>query len=289
MTNWLSKVSDIGGADWQELTEPQQSPQMTLTRNGQTIVRYFRIPSADFDDFAADCFDTLPSGALTPRAHPLNSSMLIDTISATPLAPEYDEAESSALSVNVPVDWLATVTYSPWLSDPSPIAAPDPTNPLDLYTANLQFGVEVMTIPGYSLKWESTGTAIKAEQVQAILKIPITNFDLLIPRSRVIPWGAIRASRGCVNKSVFWGGAPETILYNGASVSARFYSDGSKTFEISHSFTEKVIRWGTNTYGWNHVWDSSDVLNPGWDRPLDKTSDKPLYLLTDTFPNLLVI
>lgn len=299
---WDVKIVSDGTTGWEEVYHPNLGPQITFGRNGRTARRFFKVPNSDLEDFEQECL----TGGLIPKPHPVYSNLLIDTVELAPFNEDFDETTSASLFVNTPNDWLATVSYSPWQSEPSATAPqPDTDNPVDILTGDMSFTVEVMTLPGYSLKWDSDDSEIKPETAQAHIKIPMVTWNLIIPRVNRIPWTAIRKCMGCVNKFQFWGADPETVLYNGATIQATFYSDGSKVWNVSHSFTERRIRWGvgsgssatTTVYGWNHIWNPGMPAGPGgtpaaiapkWDKPIDSTSGLPMYELSAAFPTLLL-
>lgn len=280
---WLSYVVAGGTKAWEELIEPDVSPQIQFSRGNATYTRYFKVPTADAETFKEECF---PSAGVIPGAHPGFPQLFVDTLTYKPFdGAAFSEAASG---VNEPDNWHVTVTYTPWQADPAPPGSYDPVSDpievLDLLTTSMQFSTEAMSLPGYSLKWQMTGNQIASENVSAYILVHTTQFGLMIPKARRIPWAAIRENRGKVNETAFWGAEPETVLYNGASVSARYFTDGTRVFDVEHSFTEKQIVWGSSKFGWNYIWDPD---NKRFDRPLGISDGNTLYALSSTFGSLL--
>lgn len=285
MTAFLTYLTAGGSKTWEELIEPVQSPVGEYTRENRSITRAFRVPIAQTNALIAECFPTLS----IPGQHPVVGGMYVNKVGFGPMPGELLTENGNH---SEPANYLVSVTYGPLEIGPFGSQNPptfDPTQPIDLIIGNISATTEAVSIPKYTLKWDSDDSQCKetgtGDEMAAYIIVPRTQFTVMLPRQSSIPWAAHRANRGRVNGADFFGAEPETVLYVGMQVSYRFSSDGSRQFDIEHSFDEKLINYGTETYGWNHIWNAEAEE---WDKPYRGTSGSKKYMYeTGNFNTLI--
>lgn len=286
MTAFYTYLTAGGSKTWEELIEPTPSPVGEYTRENRTITRAFRVPIAQTNALIAECFPTLS----IPGRHPVLTGMYVNRVGFGPMP---GETLTEVGNHSEPENYLISVTYGPleigMFGSQNPPTI-DPTQPIDLMIGNISCSMEAVSIPKYTMKWDSDDEQCKetgtGDDMAAYINVPRTQFTVMLPRQSSIPWVAHRVNRGKVNKNQFFGAKPETVLYVGMQVSYRFSNDGSRQFDVEHSFDEKAINYGTNTYGWNHVW---NTVTQAWDKPYrGSSSDKKfIYELSDKFNDLI--
>jgi hypothetical protein len=140
--------------------------------------------------------------------------------------------------------------------------------------------VEFVTIPGRSLKWETSGKVLPPDvnpvTPQNQVRHEVTWHQVLNP-----PWTVISALKGKVNSIAFripGSGQiafPETVMLIESTAKIALNIASETRWELSLVFAEKAIKnltsgrtgaiSGTDVYGWNHQWDPQEGI---YDRPL---------------------
>ena len=143
-----------------------------------------------------------------------------------------------------------------------------------LLTHTTDVGGDFMTLPSSGLRWESETKAIQEEDLQAGKIMPTIEHAMSWDEVAVVPYGAIRASIGCVNNSAFFGAPAETLLFCGASISREVMTDGAQKFKIDYKFTERPIVTASGTFGWNHFYRASEGQ---WERLKTRPTGEDIY------------
>lgn len=279
MPVFSTRVVYGGAKQWAELFDAN-SPEFNRGRQSFRSQRKFILDYSDLNAFNAECF---PDANGLPGRHPNLSDLWVDSWAASPMVG--DDPIEYVDGLATPLKYTATVTYTPLdlQNEQTQDFESDPSEPIDLLVANMSFRTEAMTLPGESFKWESDSSAAD-EDINPVMMIQLVDFSLQRPRAARIPFTAIRNCVGKVNESRFFGADAETVLYMGAQIGYRFSSNGQRSYEIQHQFTEKRIDIGGGTIGgWNYF------LRPDgtWDKLLNKTNDETVYKTTDQFRFLL--
>lgn len=279
MAEFLTRVTRDQDAIWQESIDGD-SPEFTRSRTDYSSTRKFIVPVSQLDLFNSHCFPDLygPSGQ-----HPVADALFVNNWAAKPF--HDNDITEFYPGMSSPSLYMITVNYSPYSLDAPKIIdfGSDPTIPYNELIGNMGFRTEAMTLPGKAFKWE-TSTVVVKEEINPVMMIQLMDFTIATPKTASIPFTAIRDNMGKVNANQFFGGAAETVLYQGTQVGFRFGNDGSRSFELSHQFTEKRIQWDGNIYGWNHFMDPATYK---WDRLINRDTNLPTYTTSTTFQNLM--
>ncbi len=116
----------------------------------------------------------------------------------------------------------------------------DPATPFLFAEQEIDVGVEVVTIPGQSLRF--SGGTTKLDQDFG-LRIPIVDLKITLHRVPYLPGQAIIAKAGAINDATYLGVAAGQLLFNGAHNRGQLMSDGVYTQDITYSFTARGYPW----------------------------------------------
>jgi len=141
-------------------------------------------------------------------------------------------------------------------------------------TYRLDFGGEMMTVPGQALQWQNAANVPVPEELKAVKRIPIIEHHLSWKRVITPPWSAIRSTVGKVNNAAFIGVGAEQLLFDSCRADKEFIQvdelqSPQYGWRLDYVFRQRTITGlganQDNTFGWNHFWRSlGDV--PAWDR-----------------------
>jgi hypothetical protein len=153
----------------------------------------------------------------------------------------------------------------------------DPSGQPVLYcTQEIDYGVEIVTIPNNSYIWS---TGLTRANVPVKVEVAITTLTLTFHRIRLIPTGLIRSCRGKVNgpgpqitspslilpantSGIFLGAPRGQVLFQGARTSREVASNGQVSRKLSMVFVERDHPWGTflrpdSLETWDYLEDNS--------------------------------
>jgi len=144
----------------------------------------------------------------------------------------------------------------------------DDDEPGTLVTHTIDVGGDFLTLPGHGLKWKGESQAVQEEDIQAGKIVPQMEHQLSWDDVSTVPYSAIRNCIGCVNNSSFFGAARETMLFCGANIERSVLTDGTASYKIDYKLSERVLRQGSTSVGWNHFyrpgtgnWEKLQTLN----------------------------
>lgn len=149
-------------------------------------------------------------------------------------------------------------------------------SPVLYCTQEVDFGVEMHTIPNHNYKWESDNTSAG---IPVKIEISLTTLSMTFHRIRLIPTGQIRSCRGKINgpgpqitstnlilpasDGTFLGAARGHVLFQGARSVREVASNGEVSRKLNMVFVERSQPWGkflrndsANT--WDYLKDSSN-------------------------------
>lgn len=285
MAAFLSKVTAAGTQAWEELSEPNKSNTGSYGRSNRSIMRAFRVAKGDTVTFFNECYTTTFPGV---GAHPTLTNMYVSDVAIDHM-PGAEYSETSG--VMEPDYYLLTVSYAPLETQGDDGSSSDPAAPQDALTGSIITSTEAMTLPGYGLQWDglSGGEEKIKEGITPYLIIPTTQFTVIKPRQSSIPWAAERANKGRVNANTFWGYPPETVLYMGMQMQFRYSTDGSRQYDITHTFSARQIVYKNKVYGWNHQYHEGkkDFYKVKYGKAAETDPDRFIYDPVTTFSALV--
>jgi hypothetical protein len=154
------------------------------------------------------------------------------------------------------------------------------TNTLLTYTAHV--AGEFRDMKGSGLEWASSSTIPVPDDIHAQKRIVVIDHQLHWRRLPYVPWVNIRNVGGCVNGYTFLDAPAETILFDGADVTAEYIlSVQGTTYSagwypgLRYTFKELIGYSGTTRLTWNHTFRS--VGTPGWDKLKVRSSGDYMY------------
>lgn len=238
--SFLTRAVLGGDKRWEELID-RDGVTFRRSRTSLDCTRKFILRYDELDTFYRECF---PEDSYLTAQHP-NLPLFVDTLDMNPLLSE-EIAEYNLQGLASNENFVCKVSYAPWESEDynSPESPDDPSSTLnnfDLLVGNMNFRTEAMTLPGKVFKWEGSGKDVANNSINPVLMIQLMDFTVSIPQAKFVPLYAVRKNIGRVNSEEFFGAAPETVLYLGTGVRWRHSSDGSRTFDLEHRFSEKRI------------------------------------------------
>lgn len=264
------------------------SPVEEYTANGFSARREFLVPWNERDAFASLTLGLGSEFAGFERvAYPGKASVLAVKLRYEPFDPDtldLQTLEDLAEDLN-----QYSGSFAKAVVDYRTFGACDredgPTNEPGTYlTYRMMFASEYQPIAPRGWSWESDAQAPPAEDLMLSKRIPITEHHLTWRQVVNPPWEAIQSLQGTVNADEFLGCPAETLLCEGADAN-KLYSAGLEqgpsafTWEIRYVFRQRAIKYGGQTYGWNHFYRETDGA---WDRLL--RDGGPLYDTADFAP-----
>lgn len=123
---------------------------------------------------------------------------------------------------------------------PSPYMNIDPTTQFVYAEQEIDVAVEVLTIPGRSLRYYGT---IRPVRQDFGLRIGIVDLKITLHRVPYLPGQAILQKAGEINDATYLGVGPGKLLFNGAHNRLQVLSDGAYTQDITYSFTARTQPW----------------------------------------------
>ncbi len=144
------------------------------------------------------------------------------------LGPFYNQAELE-IKYEVP----------PWSEDSDPNAPEDIT----FLIQSLDYSCEILTVPTLV---GSTGTpAAQRKKVNRNIRLPLITYTMEIPKVKKPKWDKIQSYVGKVNSSAIFGGAAETVLFDGPQVGRSVTLLGDRCWKV-------VMKFIYNRHGWNN-------------------------------------
>jgi hypothetical protein len=165
-----------------------------------------------------------------------------------------------------------TIKYSvpPWEEDD----ASDGPEDITFLTQSLDYSCEILTVP---VKIGSTGIpAAQRKTANRNIRLPLVTYTMELPRVKKPKWTTIQDMVGKVNSATLFGGAPETVLFDGPNVNRSVTLLGDKSWK----FVGKFIY---NRHGWNNslnpdtlVWEPVRNATTGATPPYETANLKEL-------------
>lgn len=241
------------------------SPELTLSRQGNTATRRVKVPGALLEPIIAELFPSPFSGYPFGAAFPGVPFLFVDTVQITPF---FGEDDTSATISDVP-DYaflLLTINYRTPRFDNSLLGRRDPSgpggkqgsqgnqnNPFLTHSGNI--GGQFLTYPAQALVWATQtggGPTLGAEDPNAQLRadvhagviVPTTEHTMTWNFVAQPPWDVIGACRGRVNSRWISGCPAGTLLFLGCQFSKDFDMTGTPVWKLVMKFSEK----NTQTY-----------------------------------------
>lgn len=258
-----------GSVAFEELND---SPKFTVGRDSREASRHGKIAWTDIQSAINELFPAAPA---LPGIYPGVSYLYAESAEIEPWHPEAIPTDGTIATYATPA--RIRIKYSTKLYDPS-----------DLIVRKYGFSGEFLTLTGAGLYWES-GPQVEQEDVSAAKIVPMVEHSLTRHRATFIPWTAIQANIGRVNKntinnSYFTNIPRECLLYMGAEVNFTLSTNGTTVWTLEHRFQERRVDLyedtsstggATGIGGWNHFYRQTGA-SPGFDRIFTADGD-PIY------------
>ncbi|MCH8047500.1 MAG: hypothetical protein IID44_27715 [Planctomycetes bacterium] len=269
--------------------ELEGSPVVTITPQGTTAVRTFRVAWSDWQDFAHLLVGRYRAVSCSfvfvrPMEFPEMPNLVVSDLKVEPFDPQNpDGSDVTTITrgTNTYPDAGAkvTATYKTLFDADNQSRADLPGVPTGTYlTYTAELGAEYQTIPGRIWNWVgAAGNPQLPPDINPGLLIPTGTYRLKWHRVALPPWGTIRALRGKVNNGAFGGAAAGTVLFVGARVSRQFqFSDDDGFWQVEYLFSEKTVELSGGTkVGWNYQYKEKAVSGEHWVKVEDDDGNSP--------------
>jgi hypothetical protein len=154
----------------------------------------------------------------------------------------------------------------------------DPGTPLSWCTQEVDFGHEVITIPGGTMyRYTSGPDSGKFTGVPMKIFVPITILTLTFHKLPYMPLPQLRLLRGRVNSTTFLGSPAGTVLFKGGKTSREPNPDGSIVQTVTEVFEERDS---------SQPWNSEPGLGSATFYPVEGTGSVTKYPVADLSPLL---
>ena len=123
-----------------------------------------------------------------------------------------------------------------------------------LITRRTMAGGQMMSLPGFSMRWQDTGDLITSPEVTAAKFVGSMTHQITLHRCPSVPWSVIRSLVGTVNAATFEGVAAECLLFDSFEEEVVVTQNGTNASEVTLNFIERNVD-GDTSITWNHLWD----------------------------------
>jgi hypothetical protein len=206
-----------------------------------------------------------------PIAYPESNNMLARTVQIQGKG----KPSQGAHQIQFP-QAVVTVTYGvpSWQAIPNPDMSIDPTQPFVYATQDIDFGREMLSLPGSSLRLANGNTL---EDTPFAIPIPYAVFSITLQRVPFLPAQAIyTALRRPLNQSTFLGIQPGYLRFDGCKNHAEASTDGTYVQSLAYVFAARtLLRWD-ETYDKNGTGGPQQVRYNG-SAVLLRTEFAPLF------------
>lgn len=264
--------------------ELEGSPTERITQDGMEATRVFEV---DWDrrwDFCSELLGTTRFAASRQRQHyPGNPNLVVDEISE--IIPWPGDTPSGASSVpdrSLPRHPRAriTVVYRTVKSAPpggidwgGGQLPPYPVGTFLEYSGSVEN--QVLVLPGRTFRWVDSPNLPVAEDINAGIRVPVIQHQLVWSRVISPPIDAIVNCIGCVNHTTFLGAPAGTLLFSDVNwdITYDLLPDVPPRWRLTYAFSQRVIRQGSSYRGWNHFY--REQAPAGWWRLAQTNGDDP--------------
>lgn len=278
---------------FEELVE---SPVVALDDGHFSATRRFKIAWSDTIAFTVELLGgwSAVDGALVytpPAVFPSVPQAVPRRVRFTPFpADRIDVPASTSLSAstNLPPFAVVTAEYEiPDHANGQQFRRDRPAVPAGTFlTVHVDVGSESLHVPGRAWKWPD-GRPVP-EDTQPGLVIPTEQIRCRWERVplALVPWDALRDTRGKLNAAPFLNHAPGTVLFLGARSVHEFQLTGDVLVRLDYLFSAREV---TSTadhhtlFGWNHFFREQPLGGEHWQPITDDDGRRP-YELTDFGP-----
>lgn len=250
-------------------------PRFNFTPRSGSITWKWRINWSDVSAFLYEIFPASTNTSIyQSEAEPLSQKLFASSVEIEPLG-----GEAARFSTGINGDYthsnlyqngaIATVTYSTPesnLSDSGHNPNSNGNDPVPFLShswscggeyvnfddqAKLNWGTFAAPISGLSgLSSQLTPSNDSAKGIEAGFAIPTIEHQIRWSKVKNPPFETIRECIGCVNSDAIWlrttGNKrpilPECMMFIGAELSQDVFADGSKGWEMTYRFSERVIK-----------------------------------------------
>ncbi len=131
----------------------------------------------------------------------------------------------------------------------------DPNQPLVYAEQNISFTSEAVTVPGRTVKFQSSGKRL-ADRLWGF-RYPIANFNIVLKYVPYIPAAqVIAAAAAPINNATYLGVPAGKLLFNGMETHQARMSNGTYTQDANYSFSYRPIApWDYDYDGSTATWD----------------------------------
>lgn len=298
-------------------------PKFNFTPRSGSVTWKWRINWADVSPFLYEIFPASTSTAIyQSEAEPLSQKLFASSVEIEPIIGGQTRFSTglsgNQLSSSLYQDGaVATVTYSTPESNLTDSGTSPSTNgddPVPFLSHSWSCGGEYITFDSEAeLTWASldaagvaSATADTARGTEAGFPIPLIEHQVRWSKVRNPPFSKIRERIGLINsdpivlrttgtaRPIF----PQCLLFLGAELQQDVFSNGTKGWEVTFRFSERVINaeniysgvssslsYGGIEYGgWNHFFDAKK----GGFRPLLMPNNKLPFKTARFFPDLVI-
>lgn len=296
-------------------------PRFNFTPRSGSITWKWRINWSDVSAFLYEIFPASTNTSIyQSEAEPLSQKLFASSVEIEPIG-----GEGARFSTGIAGDYtssnlyqngaIATVTYSTPesnLSDSGNNPSSNGDDPVPFLSHSWSCGGEYVTFDSEAeLHWAEintsgvvTNTSDTARGVEAGFPIPLIEHQIKWSKVRQPPFSKIRERIGLINsdpivlrttgslRPIF----PECLLFIGAELQQDVFANGSKGWEVTFRFSERVINGesihqpssnltyaGIEYGGWNHFFDAKK----GAFRPLIMPNGEFAFKKQRFFPDLV--
>lgn len=148
---------------------------------------------------------------------------------------------------------LTTMPFTDTINIP-PALTFDPENPVEMSSYKVQYGSEMIKLPGGSLKWSTSKADLSPQTIpagvanpesgSAYMRVPTFTLDMTLHNCLYVDYSIVQAKIGCVNDvTIFSNLEPETLLFDGLATNRREMSDGIVVLDVTLNYKWRSIGW----------------------------------------------
>jgi hypothetical protein len=149
-------------------------------------------------------------------------------------------------------------------------------------TMSLDYATHTVSLPRSAPTYQFPDGTPLAPQDSPPLRVGIVTIVQTRKNLASLPSGIVQSLAGCVNSSAILGGAPGTVLFDGAHADRRLTTVGAENWDMTYKFLYLAS-------GWNNILQPTAKMSgtAGTFQQVARISDgSPLYKLSDLSPLL---
>jgi hypothetical protein len=264
---------------WPLFEELSSSPELKISRGGNSVVRRFKVAGDDlinFCQYLCNGSDTAWSGTPAQSGTGLSANYIyLSDLDATPLGG--DELHPTPKTMTSPLTdansysyWLVTATYTPYPYNkawPTCMTKPSHTAGSTL-SVRIRSSVEYITFTANFVKWTANpdGTGGTNDTDPPPMGVPgrilIPTADVVVSWDRITdpPVDSWMAVEGRVNNAAFMGFSAQTLLFESYDLDESLWLSTTNPYKYKAdlSFKFRSVGWNREfrdspPYGWHYI------------------------------------